>query len=92
MNISVLFSPPSACESLSLNGTDVGGKVVLCFTTVARRNAAVSAASVVKEAGGVGVIVAKNPTSSVSSCDDFPCIQVDYEIGTQILYYIRYTR
>ncbi|KAJ8650262.1 hypothetical protein MRB53_003285 [Persea americana] len=81
-----------ACESLSLNGTDVGGKVVLCFTTVARRNAAVSAASVVKEAGGVGVIVAKNPTSSVSSCDDFPCIQVDYEIGTQILYYIRYTR
>lgn len=90
--ISVLSSPSSACENLSLNATQVTGKVVLCFTTVARRIASARAASVVKAAGGAGVIVAKNPTSSLAPCGDFPCIQVDYGIGTQILYYIRSTR
>ncbi|XWS50191.1 hypothetical protein CRYUN_Cryun12cG0067900 [Craigia yunnanensis] len=49
------------CESLSFNHTSVDGKVVLCFTTVTRRSAVTSAVSAVRAAGGVGVIVAKNP-------------------------------
>lgn len=81
------------CEDLSLNNISVSGKVVLCFTSIARRIALVQASAVVKEAGGVGVIVAKKPNDAFSSCDaDFPCIEVDYEIGTRILFYIRSTR
>lgn len=60
---------------------------------MARRVAITSAAAVVQEAGGVGLIVAKNPNDAFSPCaENFPCIEVDYEIGTQILFYIRSTR
>lgn len=71
----------------------VSGKVVLCFTSMTL-SAVISAAEVVKEAGGVGLIVAKNPSNNFYPCADdaFPCIEVDYEIGTRILYYIRSTR
>ncbi|KAL4651225.1 hypothetical protein ACB092_01G143800 [Castanea dentata] len=89
------FDPNAAgmCEDLSLNNISVSGKVVLCFTSIARQIALVQASAVVKEAGGVGVIVAKKPNDAFSSCDaDFPCIEVDYEIGTRILFYIRSTR
>ncbi|PRQ36280.1 putative tripeptidyl-peptidase II [Rosa chinensis] len=80
------------CESLSLNKTMVSGKVVLCFTSLGWR-AVPSASAAVKEAGGVGLIVAKNPTNGLYPCsDDFPCIEVDYEIGTRIVFYIRSTR
>ncbi|EEF43470.1 subtilisin-like protease SBT3.5 [Ricinus communis] len=82
-----------ACQSLSLNATLVAGKVVLCFTSTARRSSVTSAAEVVKEAGGVGLIVAKNPSDALYPCNDnFPCIEVDFEIGTRILFYIRSTR
>lgn len=73
----------------------VAGKVVLCFTTVTVVPAVIvlSAAEVVKEAGGVGLIVAKNPSNDMYPCTNgFPCIEVDYEIGTRMLYYIRSTR
>jgi len=70
----------------------VAGKVVLCFTSM-NLGAVRSAAEVVKEAGGVGLIVAKNPSEALYPCTDgFPCIEVDYEIGTRILFYIRSTR
>ncbi|XP_031259081.1 subtilisin-like protease SBT3.5 [Pistacia vera] len=83
---------PGVCESLSLNNTSVVGKVVLCFTTVARRSAMTSAVTAVRAAGGVGVIIARNPSHLFGPCsDDFPCIVVDYELGTQILFYIRST-
>ena len=71
----------------------MAGKVVLCFTPTARRAAVTSATAVVKEAGGVGLIVAKNPSDALYPCKGgFPCIEVDYEIGTRILFYIRSTR
>ena len=83
----------SVCESLSLNNTRVVGNVVLCFTTLASRAPVSGAVSSVKAAGGVGVIVAKHPGDVLDPCsNDFPCIQVDYELGTQILFYIRSTR
>ena len=70
----------------------VAGKVVLCFTSM-NPGAVRSASEVVKEAGGVGLIVAKNPSEALYPCTDgFPCVEVDYEIGTRILFYIRSTR
>ncbi|KAG6790726.1 hypothetical protein POTOM_006891 [Populus tomentosa] len=86
--------PGHACEYLSVNASMVAGKVVLCFTTVTVVPAVIvlSAAEVVKEAGGVGLIVAKNPSNDMYPCTNgFPCIEVDYEIGTRMLYYIRST-
>uniref|UniRef100_A0A199U9T9 Subtilisin-like protease n=1 Tax=Manihot esculenta TaxID=3983 RepID=A0A199U9T9_MANES len=81
------------CQSLSLNVTLVAGKVVLCFTSMARRSAVASAAEAVQAAGGVGLIVAKNPSDVLYPCSgDFPCVEVDFEIGTRILFYIRSTR
>ena len=66
---------------------------MLCFTSVARRTAISNATSVVRAAGGVGLIVAKNPSDDLAPCsNDFPCVEVDYEVGTQILFYIRSTR
>uniref|UniRef100_A0A6N2N4F0 Uncharacterized protein n=1 Tax=Salix viminalis TaxID=40686 RepID=A0A6N2N4F0_SALVM len=88
------LNPNSAgvCQSLSVDNSMVAGKVVLCFTTM-NLGAVRSAAEVVKEAGGVGLIVAKNPGEALYPCTDgFPCVEVDYEIGTQILFYIRSTR
>lgn len=81
------------CESLSLSKTMVTGKVVLCFTSRGSRSAVTTASAAVKRAGGVGLIVAKNPSDGLYPCDDdFPCIEVDYEIGTRIVFYIRSTR
>ncbi|KAL1213019.1 Subtilisin-like protease SBT3.3 [Cardamine amara subsp. amara] len=82
------------CESLNLNPNHtMARKVVLCFTTL-RANTAISrAASFVKTAGGLGLIVSRNPVYTLAPCDvDFPCIAIDYELGTDILSYIRSTR
>ncbi|KAH7513631.1 hypothetical protein FEM48_Zijuj11G0001400 [Ziziphus jujuba var. spinosa] len=80
------------CEALTSDDSRLGGNVVLCFTSESRRNAVTSASSVVKEAGGVGLIIAKHPRDVLYPCDDgFPCVEVDYELGTRILFYIRST-
>ncbi|KAG2680633.1 hypothetical protein I3760_11G107300 [Carya illinoinensis] len=84
-----LDSTAGSCEALKLDKTSVAGNVVLCFTSMARQISFI-ASTVVQEAGGVGLIVAKHPRDILTSCvADFPCIEVDYEIGTQILFYIR---
>nr|TKR75620.1 hypothetical protein D5086_0000283740 [Populus alba] len=49
----------------------------------------------VKAAEGVGVIVARNPSDTYTLAtgdNDFPCVVVDYELGTLMLFYIRSTR
>ncbi|KAL1222432.1 Subtilisin-like protease SBT3.10 [Cardamine amara subsp. amara] len=75
------------CERLSTNPNNtMEGKVVLCFTT--SPNTAITA---VRNAGGVGVIIARNPTHLLSTAGDFPYVAVDFELGTDILYYIRST-
>ncbi|KAJ0232847.1 Subtilisin-like protease [Hirschfeldia incana] len=82
------------CESLHFNPIRaMAGKVVLCFTT-SRRYATLSRdASFVKRAGGLGLIIARSPGYTLTPCrDDFPCVAVDYELGTDILFYIRSTR
>ncbi|PON37760.1 Peptidase S8, subtilisin-related [Parasponia andersonii] len=93
-NPGLLPTLPGICESLTLNNTPVAGNVVLCFTTLADLTPDVTAVRSVRAAGGVGVIIAKHPGDDLGPCSkDFPCIEVDYELGTrtQILYYIRST-
>lgn len=79
------------CESLNFNPIRaMAGKVVLCFTTSRRYTTLSGDASFVKRAGGLGLIIARSPGYTLTPCkDDFPCVAVDYELGTDILFYIR---
>ncbi|XP_019160924.1 PREDICTED: subtilisin-like protease SBT3.9 [Ipomoea nil] len=89
-----LVAAPRHCESLSTNDTWITGKVVLCFTGTHRsdRDVAsivVQARGIVSEVDGVGIIVSQKPYTLLDVYDDyFPSVQVDYEIGTKILFYI----
>ncbi|VVB11835.1 unnamed protein product [Arabis nemorensis] len=80
-----------ACERLNINPNHtMEGKVVLCFTTPPYDTSVSKAAGYVKRAGGLGVIIAGQPGNILKPClDDFPCVSVDYELGTNILLYIR---
>ncbi|XP_023636855.1 subtilisin-like protease SBT3.7 isoform X2 [Capsella rubella] len=79
------------CERLIINSNrTMAGKVVLCFTESPYSTSASRAVSYVKRAGGLGVIIAGQPGNVLRPClDDFPCVSVDYELGTNILFYIR---
>ncbi|CAA7062253.1 unnamed protein product [Microthlaspi erraticum] len=78
------------CELLLYNSNrTMEGKVVLCFTTSLLSSSVSNAARYVKRAGGLGVIIARHPSFVRPCLDDFPCITVDYELGTNILLYIR---
>ncbi|XP_061373045.1 subtilisin-like protease SBT3.3 [Gastrolobium bilobum] len=79
------------CQSGSLNATMAAGKIVLCFSLSDQQDI-VSASLTVKKAGGVGLIYAQFHEDGLGQCDLFPCIKVDYEVGTQILSYIRRAR
>ncbi|KAL1201806.1 Subtilisin-like protease SBT3.13 [Cardamine amara subsp. amara] len=61
---------------------DVKGKTVLVFDT----------STPILEKDVAAVIVAQQPTDIVERCHAFPCIYADYELGTDILQYIRTTR
>lgn len=80
-----------SCDVGSLNATLARGKVVLCFQSRMQRFIAVALREVM-EAEAVGLIFAQYPTNDVSSSLDFPCIQVDFEIGTTVMMYIGSTR
>ncbi|KAG7014677.1 Subtilisin-like protease SBT3.3 [Cucurbita argyrosperma subsp. argyrosperma] len=82
-----------ACESLSLNDTWAAGNVVLCFASDDYNDDTHNTSSSVKKVGGLGLIVAKNPTKAVEPfINNFPCVQISLDIGMQILNYIRSTR
>ncbi|GFP81112.1 4-diphosphocytidyl-2-c-methyl-d-erythritol kinase chloroplastic/chromoplastic [Phtheirospermum japonicum] len=70
----------------------VAGKAVLCFTTYDDPSVTSYSSSLVRAAGGAGVIVAKLSNEITAKCRGLPCAEVDYEVGTQILIYIRSTR
>ena len=79
------------CQPGSLNATMAAGKIVLCFSQ-SPQPAIASASDSVLEAGGVGIIFAQLHDDGIQSCYSIPCIKVDYEVGTQILSYIRKAR
>ncbi|KAK0574537.1 hypothetical protein LWI29_025166 [Acer saccharum] len=74
-----------------LDASLVAGKVVLIFPSPYHRLP--NATKFVKAAGAVGIIFARTPDDTLLPCDnDFPCIEVDFNIGTKILLYARSTR
>ncbi|KAF7837051.1 subtilisin-like protease SBT3.9 isoform X1 [Senna tora] len=79
------------CQPGSLNATKAAGKIVLCLSESDQQDI-FSASVTVREAGGVGLIYAQFHQDGVNQCDLIPCIKVDYEVGTQVLSYIRRAR
>nr|GMD53688.1 subtilisin-like protease SBT3.5 isoform X1 [Ipomoea batatas] len=89
-----LVASQGPCESLSTNSRWIAGNMVLCFTGMRGSDLEVAgivgrARAVVRMMGGLGIIVAQKPYTLLDAYDDsFPSVQVDYETGTKILYYI----
>lgn len=67
------------------------GKIVLCLSNSDQQDI-VSASLTIREAGGVGLIYAQSHEDGLNHCGLIPCIKVDFEVGTQILSYIRRAR
>ncbi|KAL0304482.1 UNVERIFIED_CONTAM: Subtilisin-like protease SBT3.5 [Sesamum radiatum] len=81
------------CEYLTANDTWVAGKVVLCFTVEGSEDDIIRAASIVQGAGALGLIATKKTVLALSPYySTFPFILVTFDIATQILNYIRFTR
>ncbi|KAL0400532.1 UNVERIFIED_CONTAM: Subtilisin-like protease SBT3.9 [Sesamum latifolium] len=79
------------CEDMTSNDTWVAGKVVLCFTVEGRD--VVGAVSTVQDAGALGLIATKRNVLEMSPYySSFPLVLVTFDIATQILNYIRFTR
>lgn len=86
-----MCSSSKDCQLGSLNAAKAAGKIILCFSKSHQQDI-VSASISVLEAGGVGLIFAHFKDDGLVSCNIIPCIRVDYEVGTQILSYIRRAR
>ncbi|KAM0935177.1 putative tripeptidyl-peptidase II [Dioscorea sansibarensis] len=74
-----------------LNATLAKGKVILCVS-LTKEDSIENAATSASEAGAIGIIFAQTQNSMLYPCDAIPCIKVTYEVGTQILTYIRRTK
>ncbi|XP_031497913.1 subtilisin-like protease SBT3.9 isoform X6 [Nymphaea colorata] len=86
-------SSSTSCDAGSLNSTLAKGKIVLCFTGANDpREQYLIAASTVFGAGGAGIIFAMHTINILIPFSLRPAVQVDYEIGTEILAYIKATR
>ncbi|KAG6790727.1 hypothetical protein POTOM_006892 [Populus tomentosa] len=79
------------CQPGSLNPTLAEGKIVLCLSKSDTQDM-FSASGSVFQAGGVGLIYAQFHKDGIELCERIPCVKVDYEVGTQILSYIRQAR
>lgn len=79
------------CQIGSLNATLAAGQIVLCFS-ISDKQDILSASTAVWVAGGKGLIFAQFDDNVLVSCILIPCVKVDYEVGTQILSYIRKAR
>lgn len=83
---------PEGITKITPNDTWIAGNVLLVFVGKSGINAD-AVRDVVKAAGGLGIIFSQRTFSALDELNnDFPTIQVDYEIGTKILLYIRSTR
>ncbi|XP_011040612.1 PREDICTED: subtilisin-like protease SBT3.5 [Populus euphratica] len=78
------------CQPGSLNATLATGKIILCLSESNTQDM-FSASTSVFEAGGVGLIFVQFHLDGIELCK-IPCVKVDYEVGTQIVSYIRKAR
>lgn len=80
-----------SCEAGSLNETLVIGRVVLCFESRSLRSAD-TVARTIHKMKGAGLIFSQFPAKDVVLSSSFPCVQVDFTLGTYLLTYIGSTR
>lgn len=78
------------CTSDSLNETQANGKIVLCLQAVTDESR-MTKSSVIKSAGGVGMIIVDDTNKYMPSIYDLPATQVSQTSGMEILDYIRST-
>ncbi|KAF9673085.1 hypothetical protein SADUNF_Sadunf11G0112100 [Salix dunnii] len=78
------------CQPGSLNASLAAGKIILCLSESNTQDM-FSASTSVFEAGGVGLVFAQFHHDGTDLCK-VPCVKVDYEVGTQIVSYIRKAR
>jgi hypothetical protein len=78
------------CQPGSLNATLAAGKIILCLSESNTQDM-FSASTSVFEAGAVGLIFVQFHLDGMELCK-IPCVKVDYEVGTQIVSYIRKAR
>lgn len=77
------------CNTIMANETWATGRAVLCFHEGSELDLAQVKSNVLK-IGAVGLIVVKNPSKFLDVfISDIPIVQVNTEIGTKILSYIR---
>ena len=91
-----------SCTADALNGTDLKGKIVLCFPSDPKSplplvpgSAFPVALQNVRDAGASGLIFAQYTTDvldATARCQGIACVRVDLDTGYQILRYIRDTR
>ncbi|XP_020539569.1 subtilisin-like protease SBT3.8 isoform X2 [Jatropha curcas] len=79
------------CQLGSLNATLAAGKIILCFSKSDAQDIVAASISVFK-AGGIALIFAQYQNDGLKPCKLIACVKVDYEMGTQILSYIRKAR
>ncbi|KAG8381590.1 hypothetical protein BUALT_Bualt06G0137300 [Buddleja alternifolia] len=80
------------CETIREDEPWIEGRIVLCFTEKGDEGDILEASINVQSAGGLGLIATKKNFGSISTFHNrFPCVLVTFEVGTQILNYIRST-
>ncbi|KAK0604433.1 hypothetical protein LWI29_015599 [Acer saccharum] len=87
------FTPyqSSYCLESSLNSTKAGGKVLVCQHAESSTESKLEKSTVVKEAGGVGMIFVDEADKDVAIPFVIPSAIVGKEIGNKILTYINHT-
>ncbi|KAF8406762.1 hypothetical protein HHK36_008854 [Tetracentron sinense] len=88
------FTPyqSSYCLESSLNSTKTRGKVLVCRHAESSTESKLAKSLVVKEAGGVGMILIDEADKDVAIPFVIPAAIVGTWIGDKILYYINHTR
>ena len=87
----------------ALNGTDVQGKILLCFPDQSDENNAIlplnifaEASQFVQNGGGIGLVFAQYTTDilqmTADNCQGIACVLVDLDAATKIGKYIDATR
>lgn len=82
----------SFCLESSLNRTKARGKVLVCRHVESSTDSKIEKSSVVKEAGGVGMILIDETDKDVAIPFVIPSAIVGKETGNRILSYINHTR
>ncbi|KAL3742829.1 hypothetical protein ACJRO7_018178 [Eucalyptus globulus] len=90
------YSELGALDSKNYTANDcssnlVAGKIVLAFSTSDTQRLS-TAATAVRRAGGTGLIYADALHEGPAECDSIPCATVDFQVGSEILLYIRMAR